>query len=167
LSKGIAALVLVAALISACGFQPIYGQRSTGPTVQQNTGSIAIAPIPDRVGQLVRNQLIDGLTPHGQPANPAYTLTVALTQSKEGVAFQSDEQATRFNVSLEAVFVLRSAEDDTVVTQGRTRSVAAFNIVQSEFANITAEADAQRRAARQVADSIALRLGAFFSEPED
>jgi hypothetical protein len=67
-------------------------------------------------------------------------------------------------VSLEAVFVLRRRTDDTVVAQGQTRSVAAFNIVRSEFANITAEADAQRRAARQVADSIALRLGVFFSE---
>lgn len=90
-------------------------------------------------------------------------LSVTLTQTKEGVAFQSDEQATRFNVSLEAQFVLREADGDAIVTQGNTRSVAAFNIVRSEFANITAEADAQRRASRQVADSIALRLGVHFS----
>ena len=156
--------MVVAALISACGFQPIYGERTGGTSVRQDLGAILIAPIADRVGQLVRNQLIDALTPQGQPANPAYTLSVALTQTKEGVAFQSDEQATRFNLSLEAVFVLRRRTDDTVVAQGQTRSVAAFNIVRSEFANITAEADAQRRAARQVADSIALRLGVFFSE---
>lgn len=97
------------------------------------------------------------------PQRPVYTLSIDLTQTKEGVAFQSDEQATRINVTLEANFVLRDADGDAVLTQGTTRSVAALNIVQSEFANITAEADAQRRAARQVADSIALRLGVFFS----
>jgi len=149
--------------LTACGFQPIYGERSGGATVRQDIRAISIAPIPDRVGQLVRNQLIDALTPQGQPREALYTLTVALTQTKEGVAFQSDEQATRFNVSLEAIYVLRDVKDGAVITQGATRSVAAFNIVQSEFANITAEADAQRRAARQVADGIALRLGVFFS----
>jgi LPS-assembly lipoprotein len=163
LSRIAAALLAVVALLTACGFQPLYGERSGGGAVRQASASIAVAPIPDRVGQLVRNHLIDSLTPGGVPQRPVYTLSIDLTQTKEGVAFQSDEQATRINVTLEANFVLRDADGDAVLTQGTTRSVAALNIVQSEFANITAEADAQRRAARQVADSIALRLGVFFS----
>jgi LPS-assembly lipoprotein len=156
-------LLLAATLLSACGFQPLYGERSGGVPVRQAFSAISIVPIPDRVGQLVRNQLIDALTPQGRPRDPVYILTVVLTQTKEGVALQSDEQATRFNVTLEARFALRESDGGAVVTQGNTRSVAAFNIVRSEFANITAEADAQRRAARQVADSIALRLGVHFS----
>ena len=156
-------MLLAATLLSACGYQPLYGERSGGVPVRQAFSAISIAPIPDRVGQLVRNQLIDSLTPQGRPRDPVYILTVVLTQTKEGVALQSDEQATRFNVTLEARFALRESDGGAVVTQGNTRSVAAFNIVRSEFANITAEADAQRRAARQVADSIALRLGVHFS----
>ncbi len=124
---------------------------------------MAIDPIPDRVGQLVRNQLIDALSPGGQPAAPVYRLSVTLQQRKEDVAFQRDEQATRVNLTLEAGFVLREMSSEQIVARGSTRSVAAYNIVQSEFANIAAEADAVRRAARQAADSIALRLGVIMS----
>ena len=155
--------MFVAALSTACGFQPLYGERTGGVPVRQAFGTISVASIPDRVGQLVRNQLIDALTPLGQPRDPAYVLAVTLTQAKEGVAFRSDEQATRVNVTLGARYALRKFGGGAIITQGSTRSVAAFNIVRSEFANITAEADAQRRAARQVADSIALRLGVHFA----
>ena len=155
--------MFVTAVSTACSFQPLYGERTGGVPVRQAFNAISVAPIPDRVGQLVRNQLIDALTPQGQPRDPAYVLAVTLIQAKEGVAFRSDEQITRFNVTLEASFVLREFVGGAFVTQGNTRSVAAFNIVRSEFANITAEADAQRRAARQVADSIALRLGVHFA----
>ena len=155
--------MLVAALLTACGFQPLYGERTGGVPVRQAFNAISIAPIPNRVGQLVRNQLIDALTPLGQPRDPAYVLAVTLIQTKEGVAFRSDEQATRFKVTMEAKFALREFDRGAIITQGSTRSVAAFNIVRSEFANITAEVDAQRRAARQVADSIALRLGVHFA----
>lgn len=148
--------------LAACGFQPLYGERADGRGVTAELAAVAIEPIPDRLGQLVRNHLIDAMNPGGQPSAPLYRLAVALTQRKEGVAFQSDEQATRFNVTLEATFALRRVADDVVVTRGGTRSVTAFNIVQSEFANIAAESDAGRRAARQVADSIALQLGVFF-----
>jgi LPS-assembly lipoprotein len=153
----------VATLLTACGFQPLYGERTGGVPVRQVFNTVSIAPMPDRVGQLVRNQLIDALTPQGQPRDPAYVLAVTLIQAKEGVAFRSDEQITRFNVTLEASFVLREFVGGAFVTQGNTRSVAAFNIVRSQFANIAAEADAQQRAARQVANSIALRLGVHFA----
>ena len=155
--------MLVAVLSTACGFQPLYGERTGGVAVRQAFSAISIVPIPNRVGQLVRNQLIDALTPQGQPRNPAYLLEVTLVQTKEGLAFQSDEQATRFNVMLEARFALREMGGGPIVARGNTRSVAAFNVVRSEFANITAEADAHRRAARQIADSIALRLGVHFA----
>ena len=155
--------MFMTALSAACGFQPLYGERTNAVPVRQALNSISIDPIADRVGQLVRNQLIDALTPLGQPRDPAYVLTVTLTQTKEGVAFRSDEQATRFNMTLEARFALREFGSGAIITQGSGRSVAAFNIVRSEYANITAEADAQRRAARQVADNIALRLGVHFA----
>lgn len=163
MSRFAAALLFVATLLTACGFQPLYGERTGGVAVRQSFNTISIAPIPDRVGQLVRNQLIDALTPQGQPRDPAYVLAVTLTQTKQGVAFRSDEQVTRLNFTLEARFVLREFVGGAFVTQGNTRSVAAFNIVRSEFANIAAEADAQQRAARQVANSIALWLGVHFA----
>jgi len=165
LARALPFVVLLA--LAGCGFQPLYGESSGGGATLQQARAVAIAPIPDRVGQMVRNHLIDALTPRGQPRTPVYELTVALEQTKEGVAFQSDEQATRFNVTLDATFVLREHGTGNVLTRGGTRSVAAYNIVQSEFANITAEADAIRRAARQVADSIALRLGVYFKAREE
>ena len=56
------------------------------------------------------------------------------------------------------------AASGDVLTNGIVRAVAAFNVVQSEFANIAAENDAEARAARDVSEEIRNRLGVYFSQ---
>ncbi len=123
--------------------------------------------IPDRIGQILRNELRDRLTPRGAPLNPRYRLTVSMAEQKEGLAFEKDESVTRFNLTVSASYQLTEIAAGNVVTAGSARSVAAFNVVQSEFANISAEADAKRRAARAVGEEIWIRLGVYFSQVID
>ena len=159
-------LILLGGL-AACGFRPLYGPQAGYDRSLDELASISIAPIPDRVGQILRNELRDRLTPRGVPRDPRYRLAIAMEQRKEGLAFEKDESVTRFNLTVRASYRLVDVETGSLLTSGSTRSVAAFNVVLSEFANIAAQADAESRAAKAVGEDIWIRLGVFFSRVID
>jgi len=153
-------------IVGACGFQPLYGsgQRSNaegGATVEE-LASVHITAIPSRVGQILRNDLLDRLNPFGEPKSPQYSLSVELEEAKEGLAIQIDDTITRFNLTLTANYFLTDARTGTTLIAGSLRATASYNVLQSDFANVIAERDAQQRAARNVADELKTRLAVFF-----
>ena len=160
------ALVLLAGL-TACGFRPLYGPQGGYDASLAELASVRVLPIPDRIGQVLHNSLLDRLTPGGAPLNPRYRLGVSMVKQKEGLAFEKDESVTRINLTLSATYQLTKIATGNIVTAGSARSVAAFSVVRSEFANISAEADAERRAARAVGEDIWIRLGVYFSQVID
>ena len=151
-------------LLANCGFQPLHGNRAgaTGNTIS-DMSFIAVDVIPDRAGHLVRNQLLERLHPRGMAARPVYRLSVRLNTSREGIAFQQDDSATRFNLRLSAAFELTDTRAGSVVLKGHTLAISAFNVVRSDYANLISERDAVARAARSLADGIQSRIAVYFS----
>ena len=161
-------LVLLAALtLAACGFQPLYAKRATGDSAAVQMSQIRVAPIPDRVGQQVRNHLLDGLNPRGRPREPRYRLDVTLQEQKVGLAIESDDTVSRINLTLNAQFVLEDLAAQAVVLRGATTTIAAYNLILSDYANLIAEQDAKRRATRELADEIKTRVAVYFSRRQD
>ena len=119
--------------------------------------------MPDRVGQVLRNELLDRLNSAGEPVKPKYRLGVTVSERREGLAFQRDQTVTRYNLRLSAVYTLSDASTGQTLVRGQARAVAAYNVVQSEFANVVAERDAEVRAAREVGEEISIRIGVFLS----
>jgi LPS-assembly lipoprotein len=157
----VTAVLLVA--LAGCGFRPMYGRAARAP-VMPHLQQIAVEPIPERVGHRVWNNLLDRLNPTGTPAQPRYRLQVELRVSQEGLAVRGDTRVTRNNYRLIANFRLRDASGGELLYKGRTFSIAAYNLVDSEFANISAEKDAERRTAREISDEIRDRLAMFFEQ---
>ena len=152
-------------LLANCGFQPLHGSRAgpvAGSTVS-DMSYVMVAAIPDRTGQLVRNNLLDRLHAGGMAAKPVFRLIVHLKESREGIAFQQDDSATRFNLRLSARFELVDSRDGASLLKGHTRAIAAYNVVRSDYANLISQRDAQKRAANSVADGIQKRIAVFFS----
>lgn len=162
----LAALALLA-VVTACGFRPLYGPQAGYDVSLTELASVRVQPIPDRIGQVLRNDLRDRLTPRGTQPKARYALGVKMVKRTEGVAFEKDESVTRINLTVNASYQLTEISSGSVLTMGSTRSVAAFNIVRSEFSNLSAEADAERRAARAVGEEIWIRLGVYFSRVID
>lgn len=160
-----AAALLLAALLGACGFQPLYGPGWNSDGAQE-LASIRISPIADRRGQILRNELMDRLTPLGTPATPAYTLVVNLTETTENLSVRRDDTATRANLILTANFKLTKLASDEVVILGSSETVNSFNISEFQFATLSAESDARRRAARELAVDIATRLTLAFKRAQ-
>ena len=155
-------LLLAAAALAACGFQPLYGQRQSG-RVSADLAQIDVAPIADRIGQQLRNELLVRINPNGSPEAPRYRLQVELREEPQGLLVERDDLITRVNLRLFAEFVLISLEDKAQLLRGRARSMTAYNITGQQYANLVAEQDAKRRAALAVADQITDRLAAHFS----
>ena len=161
-----AATLLVAAssLLGACGFQPVYGERRAAGAATLAT--IDIERIEDRSGQKLRTMLRERLSPRGATGRPLYRLSVTLSESKSELAIRRDESATRANLSLNATFTLTRLPPGPPGSVTRTAfSTNSYNVLDSEFATLSAENDARNRALRSLAEEIRLRVATAINNP--
>jgi len=144
--------------LAACGFRPMHASQSFGAAPV--AADIVVAPIPDRLGQQVRNALIDQLTPRGLPARPAYELVVALSDEVEGYGFEPDREVTRERVRLTALYRLMDLTSGEAVLAGEARALVAYDVVQSDFAAFATRQDAREEAAQTLVADIVARIAA-------
>jgi len=155
--------------VTGCGFQPLYGNQARDGAGAQPGNAIsdmayvAVAPISDRVGQLVPNRLLERLHPRGQSDRTVFRLEVSLDESRDGLAFEQDDSATRYNLNLRAYFKMIDTRDGSELLNGTARAIAAYNVVRSDYANLISLRDARDRAALAVADGIESRIAVYFS----
>jgi len=157
---GLAALLLLLAL-GACGFQPLYGDRSADAIkADEGLARVSVGVIADRTGQMLRNELEVRLDPNNLNLPALYGLAVTLEESIGTLAVRRDASATRANLTLTAQYALKSSESGEIIHSGSVRSRNSYDILgaDKEFSNLTARDEARRRAARDLADQIALRL---------
>ena len=157
--------------LSACGFEPLYADRrsvqlgdngeSVETSIINEMAKIRIQPIPDRFGQLLRNELIDLLTPRGMPSHPTYTLHVSLVSRTEtDQALRSDITATRKMVRYHVRYYMM--EGGTRVLTGDSVSFQSFDVLANPYSTTMAARRGSADAARIIANDISLRLGAYF-----
>lgn len=144
-----------------CGFSPIYS-GAPGAKVKQDLSMVAIRLIPDRAGQQLRNYLMNIINPNGQPATPKFFLSISLSETKQTLAIQKTNIATRANLVFTAKFGLSRRGQAGSLLLGQTSSMASYNILTSEFATLAAERDARDRAVREMSIEIARQLAIFL-----
>jgi len=161
-TRSVAAVGLVAlALLTACGYQPLYG-TSPGGAASADLASVRVARIANRPGQRLRNVLIDRMNPRGQPARPRYTLNVVLSEQRVELGIQKDATSTRANLVLTASYSLRDVKSSRVVFRASTQRVASFDISTNDFSTIVAESAARRRAIVVLGNDITIRVAIFL-----
>lgn len=158
---GVAAIVVMT--LTACGFEPLYGDRGTSPGAVSRLAAVEVAPIEARIGQVLRNDLLDLISPFGAPAQPTHRLEVRLDFDREGLGFRPDEAITRVSLRLGASYRLVDPDSGETVFSDVARSAVSYNVVQSDFANLNAERDAERRAAHMIGEEISARIALFLT----
>jgi len=156
-------------LLGGCGFEPLYysGGRAPGETsVRSELANVAVAPIPDRVGQLVRNDLVFLMAPTADVRTAAYRLDVRLLERISELAVERTGFATRANLRLNASFALVDLGTGKAVMSSRARAISSYNIVEASFSTLTAQNAARERAARRIAEDIRARISAYFAGRE-
>ena len=147
--------------ISACGFQPLYSSKGS-ENIIADFSDIQIAPIKDRIGQMLSNELKHLLNPLREPVNPKYRLIAILSESTYSLAVKKTALATRANLTVSSTHKLVDTQSRVTITSGTNSITVSYNIYSSHYATLSAEKDAKKRAVKELAQDIRLQMGAFF-----
>lgn len=161
-------------LVSACGFTPMYAQKSDShevtPAGQRLTHITVAASAPDitqrHVVEQFKAELQDRLNPDGSlPLSPEYRLEAALLITEGGVGVSRDGTVSRYNVYVQATLNLIRLKDGANVFTGRAQRVSSYNnVTNAYYSTHTARADALKRATAGLSEDVQARLAALFAE---
>jgi LPS-assembly lipoprotein len=165
LHKFIAAAGVMVTILSStsCGFKPLYGNH-TSLVSQRMLAQVRLAPLRDRVGQLLHIQLSKRMHAQGKPRNPVWELVINLSTQTAELGIRKDETATRANLTLDARFKLKRISNGKVSFKGRSVITVSYNILESRFSTISSRRNATIRAARNLGDNIKTRIALFLSQ---
>ena len=171
-SKKIAYCLLPFALAS-CGFEPLYVERSSGEgwyyngkfdtSITDEMAQIKIEPIADRIGQLLRNELMDRFTPKGEPKKPEYRLVVAdIRKNVVEQAMRNDITASRKRAEYRIKYYLYKVDTGKELVKGDSLVYLSYDIMDNPYSTTFSQKKLEKDAAQILANDISLRMGAYF-----
>ena len=151
----------VALLLSGCGFAPMYGGgEDINPAADLSNFDVRIPR--DRTAQLVRNELLRNVPP-AAIANAPYVLNLSVRKTETDLLTTSGALARQKRMRLHAAYTLLPRNGKKPLTAGTTFADAPFVTTREHLASEYARMQAERAAARKVAEDIRRRLAVFFA----
>jgi len=145
-------------VLGGCGLSPVYSGGGTGAAAT-SLQNIAVSPIPDRSGFLVRQALLDRL---GQTVDsPRYRLEVELDDQIVAFGVRGDNSAARERRTLRARYRLVDTSTNEVVLDATAGADSGIDRVSSNYAVVAAEITALERLSADIARQIGARLAVF------
>ena len=154
----LAAAATALALGGCAGFQPLYAQ----PEVVKNLASIQVNAPSGRTGYLIRQHLDDAFA-KDHAAAPAYAMDLQLGEARYPRGVRIDNVATRYEYVLTANYILKSLPSGALAKRGSVRVELTYDSADQPYASISAQQDAQDRAADEAARRIELELAAWLA----
>lgn len=148
---------VLAVLLGACGFQPLYQQNHLATGESSVLDQVWIKTIPGASGLALRNNLVDQFYKHGTPENPAYTLKINLYETSRSLAIQKNDTTTRAQLVLNADYQLINNKTGATIDSGRMRTVSSYNILTSQYTTIVTLDAGRRQGLEQLADKLTQR----------
>lgn len=166
--------------LTACGFQPLYKKDAFGADVTHELTQVKVLSVTstdrkdlrreqrqyDRLRQQLNSLLRRRLNPDGVERTVRYQLASNLSVSLARTGIQITEEATRARLTVQVTFQLYEAGTDRILYSGTEQSINSYNVVDSQYATLSAENDAARRAVREISDSVRLRLALYFQRQQ-
>ena len=157
------AFLLLALPLSGC-FQPLYGEAAH-PGLTEQMRAIAVAPIKERIGHYLGNDLITDLNGTGTNPEPKYRLTVTVTTSTGTPTVTSQlEVANAATVTGTATYTLTPAGGGDTLLTGTASSVAVYDRTEQLFSDLRAQRDTEIKLAKSLAEEIELRVAAWLGD---
>ena len=99
-------------------FQPLYGEAAH-PGLVDDLRAVEVAPIKDRIGHYLGDDLISNLNGSGETPTAKYRLTVTVTQNSQTPTISSQiNAATSATVTGKATFTLMKIEGEKILYKG-------------------------------------------------
>ncbi len=152
--------ILLATGLGACGFSPMYADRNGAPA----TTAVAfdVTPATDRATQVLRNELLRGTAPEEARRAP-WLLDVTVSEEDSDILSSRERGTLQKRYRMSATFELRDKTTRKPVLRGKSFADAYYTITRQHFADINARMQAQRAAARQLADDLRTRIAAHLA----
>jgi LPS-assembly lipoprotein len=165
-ARNLAMLGLLA--LAACGFKPVYGVDSAGksPAAVQQFAAIEIPPMPNRLGQQMRNLLIDSLHPSGAATDYRFRLDTSVTEAVVDLGLQQNSTSTRGQVRLTVRYALVDNSSGKAVLRETLRTSTGYNILINQFSSVLSQDDAEAQGLQQIADDMTLHLAMYFTNQD-
>jgi len=157
-----ALLIGPALALAGCGFRPVHGDRGVGGGA---LSSVAVGDASERMGQLLRNELLRRLQPSGQTT---HEIRASATLINQNLGIQRDDEATLGNLFALANWSLLARTDDgrmRLEKTGMVRAAVTYNILDNQYATEQNRRKAQIDMAESLAADIEAHLIAFFATP--
>ena len=149
--------------LTACTFHPLY---TTKDECFNLSYPIKIATIQDRNGQILRNFLVDRLTPQGTPEKADHTLEVKLKEQILSVGVSKDATTSRQKAILTADITLLNCKRK-IVYKHSVSAINSFTIMkQNYYSDLVAEEYAKKEALRLLAEKIRLMISTYLDSIE-
>jgi LPS-assembly lipoprotein len=153
-----AVLTAASVALSGCGFTPLYAQQG----VVSNLAAIEVVAPEGRTGFLIRQSLDDAFAKNrGGPA--AYRMNLSLAEARYPRGIRIDNVATRYEYVLTANYQLSSLPSGAFAKRGVVRVELTYDSADQPYASISAQQDAQQRAAEEAARRIQLELAVWLA----
>jgi len=158
-------IVVACALGTAgCGFHPLFARNGENAGGQQAFNSVFVDPVAGgRAGYELRDSLINLLRGTSRPDQALYRLKIAMKQSVEGTAIQTNGYITRYTYTMTADYQLTNVHTGAELTKGTETTSSGYDVVASPYATLVAQQDAQKFGAHEIADRIRIDLGVYFA----
>jgi len=162
--------------VTACGFQPMYGEYSPAQTAQAELQKVRIAVVDhtetrvlqsirtgERLNQQLTNKLIDRMYKTGYPREPAYELTINMQMEERGLGIRKDATITRAELAMISEMVLRRTASLEELYRTTIRTRVAYSILEGQYGTLIAKENAQDRALEELAGEIVTRVSLFLN----
>jgi LPS-assembly lipoprotein len=163
-SRAVGALAALALAGGLAGcFQPLYSE-SAHPGLVEDLHAIEVAPIGQRIGHYLADDLTTDLNGTGQTPPPKYRLTVTITTATNTPTVNSEiNVATSATMTGEATFTLNKVDGGAEVLKGNAVAAAAYDRSAERYNDLRAARDAEIRIARALSSEISLRLASALA----
>ena len=141
-------VMLAAAVLTGCGFTPVYAPNSAGTTLLEQ---LSLDPPKDRNTYLLHRQIEERL---GQASGGAWRLSTQIKTENVGLGFTTDGDITRYNINGTADYTLRHTGNSKVFRQGKIQHFTSYSATGTTVATLAAKRDAEVRLMIIFADQI-------------
>jgi LPS-assembly lipoprotein len=151
----------IPAALAGCGWEPLYANHETA-AASADLQAIKVAPIAERVGQMLETGLRNSFNPEGVEAKPAYRLSVVLTRTLQDLGIQSQGLGTRGEVQLIGYYTLIELPSGKILQTGFVHASDSFDIQANGYSTVVAQNDADRRDVEEIRREIVARMTMFM-----
>lgn len=159
--------------LAACGFEPLYVEKTAGndlwyynnkfdTDIVREMAQIKVETVSDRIGQMIKNELMDTFNPYGTPKCAKYFLKLQpVSVHTVQQALRDDITATREKVKYTVKYSLWDKENGQLVS-GKSWVYLSYDLLDNPYSTTMDKKKVEKDGAKIIANDISLRIGAYF-----